>query len=79
MREHLFGPQTRLLRTKSHPNNKRTIKNSYGGNFKIGRLCCFCPLLAFFELLTPLAACLFKSYLVRIFHVFLVQLPSSLN
>ena len=35
----MFRSQIRLLRTKSRPNNKRTIKNSYGGNFKIARLC----------------------------------------
>ena len=67
----MFRSQIRLLRTKSRPNNKRTIKNSYGGDFKIARLCSLVFYLGvtFSYPLTPVAACFFKPYLVRIFRV----------
>ena len=67
----MFRSQIRLLRTKSHSNNKRTIKNSYGENFKIARLrsLVFYLRVTFSYPLTPVAACFFKPYLVRIVRV----------
>ena len=67
----MFQSQIRLLRTKSRPNNKRTIKNSYGGNFKIARLCSlvFYLRVTLSYPLTPVAARFFKPYLIRIFRV----------
>ena len=67
----MLRSQIRLLRTKSLLNNKRTIKNSYGGNFKIARLCSlvFYLRVTLSYPLTPVAERFFKTYLARIFRV----------
>ena len=59
------------MRTKSRSNNKRTIKNSFGENFKIARLrsLVFYLRVTFSYPLTPVAACFLKPYLVRIVRV----------